>query len=319
MSLRDRTLFITGASRGIGLAIALRAARDGANVVVAAKTAEPHPKLPGTIHTAARAIEEAGGRALAVVLDVRDEGAVAGAVEQAVATFGGIDILVNNASAIWLRGTLDTPMKRFDLMQEVNARGSFLCAQACLPYLLQAPNPHILSLAPPLSLEPKWWGPHVGYTLAKFRFRGRYIVFIAILSTLMIPTEMLVLPWYLMASQFGWIDSYWGIMFPGMMTAFGTFLMKQFFETVPKDFIEAARIDGLNEFTIWWRIAMPLVTPALSALWLELVTPVNASVARPLVEGLRSPTIAREERLRQLLPFELTSFEAAVRRALAGD
>lgn len=165
--LRGKTLFITGASRGIGLAIGLRAARDGANVVIAAKSAVPNPKLPGTIHTAAQAIDQAGGRALAIQCDIREEDQVRAAVAQAVAHFGGIDILVNNASAIWLRGTLDTPIKRFDLMQQVNARGSFLCAQACLPHLLAAANPHILTLAPPPSLEPKWWGAHTGYTLAK--------------------------------------------------------------------------------------------------------------------------------------------------------
>ena len=166
-SLAGKTLFITGASRGIGLAIALRAARDGANVAIAAKSAVPNPKLPGTIHSAAKAVEEAGGRALALKCDIREEDEVKAAVARTVETFGGLDILVNNASAIWLRGALDTPMKRFDLMQQVNARGSFLCAQACLPHLLSAPNPHILTLAPPPSLDPKWWGPHTGYTLAK--------------------------------------------------------------------------------------------------------------------------------------------------------
>ena len=166
-TLSGKTLFITGASRGIGLAIALRAARDGANVVIAAKSDVPNPKLPGTIHTAARAVEEAGGRALAIRCDIREEDQVYDAVARTVDAFGGLDILVNNASAIWLRGALDTPMKRFDLMQQVNARGSFLCAQACLPHLLQAPDPHILTLCPPPSLDPKWWAPHTGYTLAK--------------------------------------------------------------------------------------------------------------------------------------------------------
>lgn len=166
-SLSGKTLFVTGASRGIGLAIALRAARDGANVAIAAKSAVPNPKLPGTIHTAAAAVEEAGGQALPIQCDIRDEAAVGAAVTATVERFGGIDILVNNASAIWLAGSLDTPMKRYDLMQEVNARGTFLCAQACLPHLLRAANPHILSLAPPPSLAPKWWGPHTAYTLAK--------------------------------------------------------------------------------------------------------------------------------------------------------
>ena len=166
-NLSGKTLFITGASRGIGLAIALRAARDGANIAIVAKSAVPNPKLPGTIHDAARAVEAAGGRALALKCDIREEDEVRAAVAATVDAFGGIDILVNNASAIWLRGTLDTPMKRFDLMQQVNSRGSFLCAQACLPHLLQAPNPHILTLAPPPALAPKWWGPHTGYTLAK--------------------------------------------------------------------------------------------------------------------------------------------------------
>ncbi len=166
-TLSGKTLFITGASRGIGLAIALRAARDGANIVIAAKSDVPNPKLPGTIHSAAAAIEAGGGQALPIKCDIREEDQVRAAVEQTVQRFGGVDILVNNASAIWLRGTLDTPMKRFDLMQQVNARGTFLCSQACLPYLLKAANPHVLTLAPPPSLDPKWWAPHTGYTLAK--------------------------------------------------------------------------------------------------------------------------------------------------------
>ncbi len=166
-TLAGKTLFITGASRGIGLAIALRAARDGANVAIAAKSAVPNPKLPGTIYTAADAVTAAGGQGLALKCDIREEDEVKAAVAATVDLFGGIDILVNNASAIWLRGALETPMKRFDLMSQVNSRGSFLCAQACLPYLLQAPNPHLLTLAPPPSLDPKWWAPHTGYTLAK--------------------------------------------------------------------------------------------------------------------------------------------------------
>ena len=166
-SLSGKTLFITGASRGIGLAIALRAARDGANVAIAAKSDVANPKLPGTIHSAAQAVNDAGGRGLALKCDIREEDQVRASMAATVDAFGGIDILVNNASAIWLRGTLDTPMKRFDLMQQVNSRGSFLCAQACLPYLLEAPNPHILTLCPPPSLDPKWWAPHTGYTLAK--------------------------------------------------------------------------------------------------------------------------------------------------------
>ena len=166
-SLRGKTLFITGASRGIGLAIALRAARDGANVALAAKTSTPDPKLPGTIHTAAQAVEQAGGRALAIQCDIRDEAQVQTAVEQTVAQFGGLDILVNNASAIWLRGTLQTPIKRFDLMHQVNTRGTLLCAQTALPHLLKSANPHILTLAPPPNLNPDWWGPHLAYTLAK--------------------------------------------------------------------------------------------------------------------------------------------------------
>jgi citronellol/citronellal dehydrogenase len=166
-TLHGKTLFITGASRGIGLAIARRAGRDGANVVIAAKSAVPNPKLPGTIYTAAGEVAAAGGHALAVACDIREEEQVHAAVAQAVERFGGIDILVNNASAIWLRGALDTPMKRFDLMQQVNSRGSFLCAQACLPHLLKSANPHILTLAPPPNLDPRWWGPHTGYTLAK--------------------------------------------------------------------------------------------------------------------------------------------------------
>jgi citronellol/citronellal dehydrogenase len=166
-TLAGKTLFITGASRGIGLAIALRAARDGANVAIAAKSAVPNPKLPGTIHEAAAAVDAAGGRGLAIKCDIREEVEVRTAVEATVERFGGIDILVNNASAIWLRGLADTPIKRFDLMQQVNARGTFLCTQACLPHLERAPNPHVLTLAPPPTLDPKWWAPHTGYTLAK--------------------------------------------------------------------------------------------------------------------------------------------------------
>ena len=166
-NLAGKTLFITGASRGIGLAIALRAARDGANVAIAAKSDVPNPKLPGTIHSAAAAVDAAGGKGLALRCDIREEDQVQAAVAATVERFGGIDILVNNASAIWLRGTLDTPMKRFDLMQQVNARGSFLCSQVCLPHLLKSANPHILTLAPPPNLSPKWWAPHTGYTLAK--------------------------------------------------------------------------------------------------------------------------------------------------------
>jgi citronellol/citronellal dehydrogenase len=166
-SLQGKTLFITGASRGIGLAIALRAAADGANVAIAAKSNVPNPRLPGTIHSAAEAVQAAGGQALALRCDIREEADVQEAVAATVERFGGIDILVNNASAIWLAGIADTPIKRFDLMQQVNARGSFLCAQVCLPHLLRADNPHILTLAPPPTLDPRWWAPHVGYTLAK--------------------------------------------------------------------------------------------------------------------------------------------------------
>jgi citronellol/citronellal dehydrogenase len=168
MSLRGKTLFITGASRGIGLAIGLRAARDGANVVIAAKTAEPNPKLPGTIFTAAKEIEEAGGKALPLTVDVRDEAGVAAAVAKAVETFGGIDILVNNASAISLTGTEQTEMKRYDLMHQINTRGTFLCSKLCIPHLKKAANPHVLNLSPPLNMETRWFAPHVAYTMAKF-------------------------------------------------------------------------------------------------------------------------------------------------------
>ena len=165
--LAGKTLFITGASRGIGLAIATRAGRDGANVVIAAKSDVANPKLPGTIHTAAAEVEAAGGQALAIRCDIREDEQVQFAVKQAVDRFGCIDILVNNASAIWLHGVLATPMKRFDLMTQVNSRGTFLCSQACLPHLLKSDSPHILTLAPPPNLDPRWWGRHTGYTLAK--------------------------------------------------------------------------------------------------------------------------------------------------------
>jgi len=170
--LAGKTVFITGGSRGIGLAIALRAASEGANVAIAAKTVEPHPKLPGTIHSAAAEIDATGGRALPIACDIRDEAAVAAAVDAAAREFGGIDILVNNASAISLTGTLATPMKRFDLMFGVNVRGTYLCSQACLPHLVQSAqagrNPHILTLSPPLNLDAKWFAPHVAYTMAKY-------------------------------------------------------------------------------------------------------------------------------------------------------
>jgi citronellol/citronellal dehydrogenase len=172
MSLRGKTMFISGASRGIGLEIAKRAAHDGANVALIAKTDQPNPKLPGTIHTAAAEIEAAGGKALAIAGDIRDEAQVAAAAKRAAEHFGGIDILVNNASAISLTGTLETPMKRFDLMFGVNVRGTYCCSQACLPYLKQSAaagrNPHILTLSPPLNMNPRWFKSHVAYTMAKY-------------------------------------------------------------------------------------------------------------------------------------------------------
>src|SRR5699024_1086572 len=167
-TLRDKTLFISGGSRGIGLAIAKRAAADGANVAIAAKTDQPHPKLPGTIHTAAAGIEAAGGQALPIVCDIRDEAMVQAAVEQTAERFGGIDICINNASAISLTGTLDTPMKRFDLMHQINTRGTYLVSRACIPHLQHAANPHVLNLAPPLDMTAKWFGPHVAYSMAKY-------------------------------------------------------------------------------------------------------------------------------------------------------
>ena len=168
MSLNDKTIFISGGSRGIGLAIALRAARDGANVALIAKTGEPHPRLEGTVFTAAAQIEAAGGRALPIVGDIRDEARVAEAVEQTVAEFGGIDVCINNASAIDLSPTETLAIKRYDLMQAINTRGTFVVSRACLPYLKRSANPHILTLSPPISLEPRWLGPHIGYTVAKY-------------------------------------------------------------------------------------------------------------------------------------------------------
>lgn len=168
MSLKGKTLFISGGSRGIGLAIALRAARDGANVTIAAKTAEPHPKLPGTIYTAVEEINAAGGKGLPVLCDIRDEAQVAEAVKQTVEAFGGIDICVNNASAISLTPTLQTDMKRYDLMNQINARGTFLVSKTCIPHLKKAANPHILNLSPPLDMKAKWFKGHVAYTMAKF-------------------------------------------------------------------------------------------------------------------------------------------------------
>ena len=167
-NLKNKTLFVSGASRGIGLAIAKRAARDGANIILAAKTAEPHPKLPGTIYTAADEIVEEGGKALPVICDIRDEENVREAVNLGLDKFGGIDICINNASAIQLTGTLLTDMKRFDLMHQINTRGTYLVSKVCLPHLQKSDNPHILNLSPPLDMDPKWFGPHVAYTMAKF-------------------------------------------------------------------------------------------------------------------------------------------------------
>jgi citronellol/citronellal dehydrogenase len=168
MSLEGKTLFITGASRGIGLAIGLRAARDGANVAIVAKTDQPHPKLAGTVHTAAEEIEQAGGKALPIVCDIRYEEQVVDAVRATVAKFGGIDICVNNASAIQLTGTADTDMKRYDLMNGINTRGTYMVTRHCLPHLKKGRNPHILTLSPPLDIKAKWFAPHVAYALAKY-------------------------------------------------------------------------------------------------------------------------------------------------------
>ena len=167
-TLANKTVFVTGGSRGIGLAIARRAAADGARVAIIGKTTRPHPRLPGTLYTAAAEVEAAGGKALPLACDIRSDEQVAEAVEKTIGAFGGIDVLVNNASAISLTGTLETPMKRFDLMFGVNVRGTYLCSQACLPHLLQAVNPHILNLSPPLNLDAKWFAGHVAYTMAKY-------------------------------------------------------------------------------------------------------------------------------------------------------
>jgi citronellol/citronellal dehydrogenase len=186
-TLAGKTIFISGGSRGIGLAIALRAARDGANIAIAAKTSEPHASLPGTIDTAARQIEEAGGQALPLVCDIRHEDQIEAAVSATVARFGGIDICINNASAVRLMSILETPLKRYDLINSVNARGTFLVTQKCLPFLLMAPNPHILTISPPLNIEERWFAPHVAYSVSKFamsllmlgvaaEFRGRVAV-----------------------------------------------------------------------------------------------------------------------------------------------
>ncbi len=168
MSLKGKTLFITGASRGIGLAVGLRAARDGANVAIAAKTETPHPKLPGTIYTAAEEIEKAGGRALPLAVDVRDEDAVKNAIEATATKFGGLDIVVNNASAVSLTTVADTDMRRFDLMHQINARGTFMVSKYAIPHLLRAANPHILMMSPPLDMAEKWFASHTAYSLAKF-------------------------------------------------------------------------------------------------------------------------------------------------------
>ncbi len=167
-TLKDKTVFITGASRGIGKAIGLRLASEGANIVIAAKTIEPHPKLPGTIFTAAEEMDAAGGKGLPVCTDIRFEEQVQSAVEKTIETFGGIDVLVNNASAIQLTGTVATEMKRYDLMHQINVRGTYMTSKLCIPHLKQTPNPHILNLSPPLNMETKWFAPHVAYTMSKF-------------------------------------------------------------------------------------------------------------------------------------------------------
>jgi citronellol/citronellal dehydrogenase len=167
-TLKGKTLFVTGASRGIGLAIALKAARDGANVAIAAKTEAPHPKLPGTIYTAAQEIEKVGGRALPLVVDVRDEQAVKNAIDKTAGTFGSLDIVVNNASAIQLTGVTDTDMRRFDLMHQINTRGTFMVSKYAIAHLEKAANPHVLMLSPPLDIQEKWFAPHTGYSIAKY-------------------------------------------------------------------------------------------------------------------------------------------------------
>jgi citronellol/citronellal dehydrogenase len=199
VGLANKTLFITGASRGIGKAIALRAARDGANIVVASKTDKPHPKLPGTIHTAVEEINAAGGHGLAVRMDVRDDNQVDAAVQRAVEHFGGIDILINNASAIMLKNTEELPMRRYDLMFQANVRGSYTTVRACIPHLLKARNPHVLNLSPPLNLNPEWFAPHVAYTMSKYgmsmcvlgmaeEFRDRGVAFNALWPRTVIAT-----------------------------------------------------------------------------------------------------------------------------------
>ncbi len=205
MSLAGKTLFITGASRGIGLAIALRAARDGANIAIAAKTVTPHPKLEGTIYTAAKDIEAAGGKALPLAVDIRDDAAVADAIRLTAEKFGGIDIVVNNASAINLANTRDIEMKRFDLMHQINTRGTFLVTKLALPYLEKAANPHVLMLSPPLDMKAHWFAPHVAYTMAKFgmslcvlgfaeEFRGRGIAVNALWPRTTIATAAILEP-----------------------------------------------------------------------------------------------------------------------------
>jgi citronellol/citronellal dehydrogenase len=207
-TLRGKTLFVTGGSRGIGLAIAVMAAREGANVAIAAKTVEPHPKLPGTLQTAAAEVESAGGHALPLQCDIRDENAVATAVARAAEHFGGIDILINNASAISLTGTESTPVRRFDLMTAVNVRGTYVCSQACVPWLKRSAqagrNPHVLTLSPPPSLDPRWFKDHVAYTIAKYgmslcvlgmaeEFRGDGIAFNALWPRTLIATAALAM------------------------------------------------------------------------------------------------------------------------------
>ncbi|HEU4976433.1 MAG TPA: NAD(P)-dependent oxidoreductase [Baekduia sp.] len=198
-TLEGKTLFISGASRGIGLAIAVRAARDGANVALIAKTAEPHPKLEGTVYTAAEQIEEAGGKALPIVGDIRDEEQVFAAVEQTVERFGGIDVCINNASAINLSGTEALDMKRYDLMQSINTRGTFVVSKACVPHLKRSDNGHVLTLSPPISLQPRWLGGHIGYTIAKYgmslctlgmaeEFRGDGVAFNALWPKTLVAT-----------------------------------------------------------------------------------------------------------------------------------
>lgn len=257
-AFEGKTVFITGASRGIGKAIGVQLGQAGANIVIAAKTSEPHPKLPGTIYSAAEEIEKAGGKALPLVVDIRFEEQVKSAVEQTVERFGGIDILINNASAIQLTGTLETEMKRYDLMHQINTRGTYLVSKTCLPHLLNAENPHVLNMSPPLSMDPKWFSPHVAYTMAKYgmsmcvlgmaeEFRKQGVAFNALWPRTAIQTAAV-------ANVLGGKEAMKKCRTPQILSDAALIILKRDSKTCTGNFFideDVLRSEGLNDFSAY--------------------------------------------------------------------